>query len=84
MQNGLLASFGEAFNFALTLLQSWLLLADGGVCFYDDPEKSSQSKVEFTGADCDPVYDVAHSSKYLFTACRDKNIRKYAFEALLH
>ncbi|KAI6184370.1 5-methylcytosine rRNA methyltransferase NSUN4 [Aphelenchoides bicaudatus] len=47
------------------------------------PTASPQSKIEFTGADCDPVYDFTKSSKYLFTGCRDKIIRKYSIEALL-
>ncbi|KAI6196729.1 WD domain, G-beta repeat protein [Aphelenchoides besseyi] len=46
--------------------------ADGGVCFYSTTNSTPQSQFEWTGADCDPVYDFAVSGKYLFTACRDK------------
>lgn len=58
--------------------------ADGGVCLYDDPSNSAQSKYEFTGADCDATYDFTHTSDKLFTACRDKVVRKYALEGLLN
>ncbi|KAI6178924.1 WD domain, G-beta repeat protein [Aphelenchoides besseyi] len=48
--------------------------ADGGVCFYSTSNLTLQSQFEWTGADCDPIYDFAISGKYLFTACRDKII----------
>ncbi|KAI6242966.1 WD domain, G-beta repeat protein [Aphelenchoides fujianensis] len=55
--------------------------ADGGVCFYPGPLNSAQSSLEMTGADCDPVYDFALADKYLFTACRDRIVRKYTVDS---
>ncbi|RXG54311.1 Proteasomal ATPase-associated factor 1 [Armadillidium vulgare] len=35
------------------------------------------SKVQLTGSNCDPIYDVSVDSNFVYTACRDKTIRKY-------
>ncbi|XGW10116.1 hypothetical protein V3C99_011968 [Haemonchus contortus] len=48
---------------------------DGSVCCY--PRDSSKTNVscpiyEFTGSDCDPVYDFCFHKKHIFTASRDK------------
>ncbi|KAK6061767.1 WD domain, G-beta repeat protein [Cooperia oncophora] len=48
---------------------------DGSMCCY--PRNSSLTNVscpiyEFTGSDCDPVYDFCFHQKHLFTASRDR------------
>lgn len=53
---------------------------DGSVCCYareSDPATVSCPKYEFTGSDCDPVYDFCFNMKHLFTASRDGVVRKY-------
>ncbi|KHJ92509.1 WD domain, G-beta repeat protein [Oesophagostomum dentatum] len=54
---------------------------DGSMCCYPR-QRSLESKVtsplyEFTGSDCDPIYDFCFNAKHLFTASRDRVVRKY-------
>lgn len=46
-----------------------------GSCFHHD--LNTQSTHEFTGPDCDPIYDFSYHGDMLYTACRDHIIRKY-------
>lgn len=51
--------------------------SDGTVCTFDVP-LTSTAKNQFSGADCDPIYDFAFlSNGQLYTACRDRIVRKY-------
>jgi len=52
----------------------WASTADGS-CFYIDEQL--QTGVELVGPDCDPVYSLAATARFIFTACRDGTIRKY-------
>ena len=47
-----------------------------GSCFFTDA--SLRTRVELSGADCDPVYKVVSDGKYVYTSCRDSYVRKYA------
>ncbi|VDM43387.1 unnamed protein product, partial [Toxocara canis] len=52
---------------------------DGTVSCYDLPLNSKMAKLEFSGADCDPVYDMSTAAEgQLYTACRDRIVRKYS------
>uniref|UniRef100_A0A914YSR6 Uncharacterized protein n=1 Tax=Panagrolaimus superbus TaxID=310955 RepID=A0A914YSR6_9BILA len=55
---------------------------DGTVTSYNDETLVSTGTptFEFTGSDCDPIYDIATNTSSLYSACRDKVIRKYGFE----
>uniref|UniRef100_A0AC35GVY4 Uncharacterized protein n=1 Tax=Panagrolaimus sp. PS1159 TaxID=55785 RepID=A0AC35GVY4_9BILA len=55
---------------------------DGTVAAYEDQAlfSNGSATIEFTGSDCDPVYDISTNNNSLFSACRDKVIRKYSFE----
>ncbi|RCN35219.1 WD domain, G-beta repeat protein, partial [Ancylostoma caninum] len=54
---------------------------DGSICCYlrQCPTQSNIScpLYEFTGSDCDPIYDFCFNMKHLFTASRDRIVRKY-------
>uniref|UniRef100_A0A1I7XT02 WD_REPEATS_REGION domain-containing protein n=1 Tax=Heterorhabditis bacteriophora TaxID=37862 RepID=A0A1I7XT02_HETBA len=50
---------------------------DGSMCCYNRDLSSVYPIFEFSGSDCDPIYDFACYKKYLYTASRDKIIRKY-------
>ncbi|EYB98232.1 hypothetical protein Y032_0133g1785 [Ancylostoma ceylanicum] len=54
---------------------------DGSMCCYlrQCPPQSNIScpLYEFTGSDCDPIYDFCFNMKHLFTASRDRMVRKY-------
>ncbi|KAL6733751.1 hypothetical protein Aduo_004373 [Ancylostoma duodenale] len=54
---------------------------DGSMCCYlrQCPTQSNIScpLYEFTGSDCDPIYDFCFNMKHLFTASRDRIVRKY-------
>lgn len=47
---------------------------DGTVTFVYDNLKQI---VHLTGADCDPIYELATDSKFIYSACRDGKVRKY-------
>ncbi|XP_017494122.1 PREDICTED: proteasomal ATPase-associated factor 1-like [Rhagoletis zephyria] len=47
---------------------------DGTVTFVYDDQKQV---IHLTGSDCDPVYDLAYDSKFIYSACRDGKVRKY-------
>uniref|UniRef100_A0A914E9C7 Uncharacterized protein n=1 Tax=Acrobeloides nanus TaxID=290746 RepID=A0A914E9C7_9BILA len=51
--------------------------SDGTVAAYPNIQASPHSSLEFTGADCDPIYDFSIVESTLFTSCRDKIVRKY-------
>ena len=56
--------------------------ADGTCVYHKVPTKSKDDKcrsvrVELTGPDCDPVYDISYDGSYIYTACRDAAVRKY-------
>jgi proteasomal ATPase-associated factor 1 len=34
-------------------------------------------RVQLTGPDCDPVYDISFDGTYVYTSCRDAAVRKY-------
>jgi len=50
---------------------------DGTVAGYKNSLDGGQSYIEFTGSDCDPIYDLSIAGSTLVTACRDKAIRLY-------
>ncbi|ELU04701.1 hypothetical protein CAPTEDRAFT_111827 [Capitella teleta] len=37
-----------------------------------------QTDLELTGSDCDPIYSIAADGSYIYSACRDKTIRRYS------
>nr|CAD7409428.1 unnamed protein product [Timema cristinae] len=53
--------------------------ADGSCVYYpfSDSDDAKYVRVQLTGPDYDPVYDIACDGKFIFTACRDSVIRKY-------
>lgn len=56
--------------------------ADGSCVFHqlpatDSGESSSNVRVQLTGPDCDPVYDISFDGTYVYTSCRDAAVRKY-------
>jgi proteasomal ATPase-associated factor 1 len=56
--------------------------ADGSCVYYQLPARNSQERcrnvrVQLTGPDCDPVYDISSDGTYIYTACRDAAIRRY-------
>jgi proteasomal ATPase-associated factor 1 len=55
---------------------------DGSVASYNDETlfTTALPTIEFTGSDCDPIYDMSTNNSSLFTACRDSVIRKYSYE----
>lgn len=68
----------EAFNGNLLAA-----FGDGTVKLITNPIENPRISVEFTGADCDPVYDFSLvPSNTLITVCRDKTIRKYDLSSL--
>ena len=62
-----------------------LVIADGGVCHLQMRDNDDANcNFEFTGADCDPIYDFALTERrHLFTACRDRVVRKYSLSGLM-
>uniref|UniRef100_A0A915DKH7 Uncharacterized protein n=1 Tax=Ditylenchus dipsaci TaxID=166011 RepID=A0A915DKH7_9BILA len=50
---------------------------DGTLVVFPLPLTAANALVEFTGSDVDPILDFTHSEDVLFSACRDKTIRKY-------
>ncbi|KAJ9591875.1 hypothetical protein L9F63_001598, partial [Diploptera punctata] len=40
-------------------------------------DKCRNVRVELTGPDCDPVYDISYDGTCIYTACRDAAVRKY-------
>uniref|UniRef100_A0A915AQ47 SAM-dependent MTase RsmB/NOP-type domain-containing protein n=1 Tax=Parascaris univalens TaxID=6257 RepID=A0A915AQ47_PARUN len=55
---------------------------DGTVGCYEVPLNSKTAKIEFSGADCDPIYDISAiaEGRQLYTACRDRIVRRYTLE----
>lgn len=55
---------------------------DGTLTAYHDETlfTTAEPTIEFTGSDCDPIYDASVSPNALISGCRDKVIRKYSFE----
>jgi len=56
--------------------------ADGSCVYHQLPVKNSSERchnvrVQLTGPDCDPVYDVSFDGTHVYTSCRDATIRKY-------
>ena len=51
-----------------------------GTCVLINPTNNEKSKnmVQLSGSDYDPIYSVKHDGNYIYTACRDGVIRKYA------
>ncbi|XP_045195880.1 proteasomal ATPase-associated factor 1-like [Mercenaria mercenaria] len=47
-----------------------------GSCFYVN--QNHETLVELTGSDCDPLYKTVSDGQYVYTACRDSQIRKYS------
>uniref|UniRef100_A0A8R1DVU8 WD_REPEATS_REGION domain-containing protein n=1 Tax=Caenorhabditis japonica TaxID=281687 RepID=A0A8R1DVU8_CAEJA len=43
----------------------------------DSPTNIISAEYELTGADCDPIYDMAIHGRSLYTCCRDRKIRMY-------
>ncbi|CAG7835716.1 unnamed protein product [Allacma fusca] len=55
----------------------WAAKSDGSVVLVN-PSGNARKIVQLTGSDHDPIYSVKHDGTYVFTACRDGCIRKYA------
>ncbi|KAI1715295.1 WD domain, g-beta repeat domain-containing protein [Ditylenchus destructor] len=53
------------------------ILGTGQLLLLSDPSNSAAASMEFTGSDANPVYDFTYSQDVLFSASRDKVIRKY-------
>ncbi|XP_069696561.1 proteasomal ATPase-associated factor 1-like isoform X2 [Periplaneta americana] len=56
--------------------------ADGTCIYHHLPTRNSNEKlrnirVQLTGPDCDPVYDLSFDGTYVYTASRDATVRKY-------
>jgi proteasomal ATPase-associated factor 1 len=56
--------------------------ADGSCIYHQLPARSSNERccnvrVQLTGPDCDPVYDISFDGTYVYTSCRDAAVRKY-------
>lgn len=56
--------------------------ADGICVYYQLPARNSHERchnvrVQLTGPDCDPVYDISFDGTYVYTSCRDAAVRKY-------
>jgi len=56
--------------------------ADGSCVYHQLPARnsggrSSNVRVQLTGPDCDPVYDISFDGTYIYTSCRDATVRKY-------
>lgn len=56
--------------------------ADGSCVYHQLPDRnggrrSSNVRVQLTGPDCDPVYDISCDGTYIYTSCRDAAVRKY-------
>lgn len=67
--------------------RGFLASARDGSCFCWSAELLSQGRSgegtaswELIGPDCDPVYSICRSTNTVYSACRDKNIRKYVFK----
>ncbi|VDL72948.1 unnamed protein product [Nippostrongylus brasiliensis] len=56
-----------------------VVVGDGSMCCYarDFSPNEVCPLYEFTGSDCDPIYDFCFNKKHLFTACRDGVVRRY-------
>ncbi|KAK7865824.1 hypothetical protein R5R35_001281 [Gryllus longicercus] len=50
--------------------------ADGS-CTYFDVSSDHEHRIQLTGPDCDPIYDIAFDGTFIYTACRDAVVRKY-------
>ncbi|XP_071113260.1 proteasomal ATPase-associated factor 1-like [Haliotis cracherodii] len=59
--------------------QGFFASTGDGSCFFVDERQ--ETRVELTGADCDPVYGTACDGSHVYTSCRDGAIRRYS---LLH
>lgn len=62
--------------------------ADGTCVYHKVPTKSKDDKcrnvrVQLTGPDCDPVYDISFDGSCIYTACRDAIIRKHDITKIL-
>lgn len=58
----------------------WAAKSDG-TCVLINPTFTLDTPTRFvqlTGPDCDPIYQMKHDGNYIYTACRDKQIRKYS------
>ncbi|KAH3738336.1 proteasomal ATPase-associated factor 1-like [Dreissena polymorpha] len=49
-----------------------------GSCFYVN--KNHDTILELCGSDCDPVYRTVTDGRFIYTGCRDSNIRKYSLK----
>lgn len=56
--------------------------ADGSCVYHQVPARNRNReccnvRVQLTGPDCDPVYDISFDGTYMYTCCRDAAVRKY-------
>lgn len=49
-----------------------------GSCVYRSADSPSAYKLMLSGSDGDPIYDICYDNKFIYTACRDSNVRKYS------
>ncbi|CAH2050692.1 unnamed protein product, partial [Iphiclides podalirius] len=52
---------------------------DGTCTVLSLQETHTAIRVQLTGSDCDGIRDIAFNGKWILTACRDRNIRKYDY-----
>ncbi|CAK1602268.1 unnamed protein product [Parnassius mnemosyne] len=55
---------------------------DGTCTVYSMQEAHNAVRVQLTGSDCDGIRDIAFNGKWILTACRDRNIRKYDYNQI--
>ena len=75
---------GAILSMKLIARQVWITASDGSAyaldvdCFVKKFKQFSPV-IELTGADCEPVTNIVTDNRYLYTSCRDGNVRKYTF-----
>ncbi|XP_068626734.1 proteasomal ATPase-associated factor 1-like [Battus philenor] len=55
---------------------------DGTCTVLSMQESHNMIRVQLTGSDCDGIRDISFNGKWILTACRDKNIRKYDYNQI--
>ncbi|KPI95028.1 Proteasomal ATPase-associated factor 1 [Papilio xuthus] len=55
---------------------------DGTCTVFSMNDSHIAIRVQLTGSDCDGIRDIAFNGKWILTACRDGNIRKYDYNQI--
>lgn len=60
----------------------WASKADGTTVLINPNVQPCSKVIQLTGPDCDAVYQIKSDLDFIYTACRDKLIRKYSLKVI--